>query len=246
MSTQPATLNVLRTLCLFGQRGGRLGISDVMRELGVSRATAYRYLSSLEAFGLASRFGRGGFILGPEVLALEQKARSGDPLLAAAAPVICSLCRSTGATVLLERASGRRTVVAQVLLGPLGPARLTEACGPLSAVPHHASEAAVQCVDGELAIRIRVQSDASETQPCQYTDGRRRAAAGEQGLSCLVDGECINADVWARPVLLQGLVVGRLVALVQSGANAVLEPADVEEQLRRSALRLEGRLEAQL
>jgi len=246
MSTQPATLNVLRTLCLFGQRGGRLGISDVMRELAVSRATAYRYLSSLEAVGLASRFGRGGFILGPEVLALEKKARAGDPFLAAAAPVMCSLCRSTGATVLLERASGRRMVAAQVLFGPSGPGRIAEACGSLNAVTHPVNESAVQCVDGALALRVWVQNDARETLPCQDTHGVRSAPVGEQQLSCLVDGERIAADVWARTVRLQGFVVGRLVALVQAGASTALEPAGLAEQLRRSALRLEGRLEAQL
>ena len=101
MSTHTATINVLRTLCLLGKKGGRLGVSQVMEDLGVSRATAYRYLSYLEAFGLASRFGRGDFILGPEIPSLGKAARTGDPLLAAAAPVLGSLCRSTGATVLL-------------------------------------------------------------------------------------------------------------------------------------------------
>jgi AcrR family transcriptional regulator len=245
MNSQTATLNVLRTLCLFGQKGGRLGISDVMQDLGVSRATAYRYLSNLEAFGLASRFGRGDFTLGPEVISLEKAARAGDPLLTAAAPVMGNLCRNTGATVLLERASGQRMVVAQVLAGPLGPGRLAEVCGLVDPDLNGIGPRPVQSIDGSMALKIWVHNEGGESSDRQIARGGKKASDGEQALLCLVDGERIDADVWARTVRLQGLVVGRLVALVKTGANA-LEAAGVEEQLRRSALRLEGRLEAQL
>lgn len=245
MSNQTATLNVLRTLCLFGHRGGRLGIPDVMHDLGVSRATAYRYLSNLEAFGLASRFGRGDFILGPEVALLEKAARAGDPLLAAAAPVMGSLCKGTGATVLLERASGQRLVVAQVLTGPSGPQRLAEFCGSVDSALRLFNDGTMQGVEGAVARRIWVQNEAGPT-PDRGARGGKRVSVGERGLSCLLDGERIDAEVWARNVQLQGIVVARLVALVQPDATSGLVSTGIEEQLRRSALRLEGRLEASL
>jgi len=228
MSTQTATFNVLRTLCLFGSRGGRLSISDVMQDLGVSRATAYRYLSNLEMVGLASRFGRGDYVLGPQVMALACMACTGGPLQAAAAEVLQSLCRSTGATVLLEWCSGPRLVVAQMLVGPNGPGRLSEL-------------GVTQSVDLVEAARIQIQSNAGQALDRRARSGKR-ILDGERDLLCLVDGEAVDAEVCARTVQRQGVVVGRLVALLRP--DGLVSITGAEEQLRRAALRLEGRLEA--
>jgi len=228
MSTQTATFSVLRTLCLFGSRGGRLSISDVMQDLGVSRATAYRYLSNLETVGLACRFGRGDYVLGPQVMALACVARTGGPLQAAAEDVLQSLCRSTGATVLLERCSGPRLVVAQLLVGPHGPVRLSE-------------WGAMQPVDLVEADRIQIQGNAGQALDRRARSGKR-VSDSERDLICLVDGEAVEAAVCARTVQRQGVVVGRLVALLRP--DGLVSITGAEEQLRRAALRLEGRLEA--
>jgi hypothetical protein len=244
MSTHTATINVLRTLCLMGKRGGRLGVSQVMEDLGVSRATAYRYLSYLESFGLASRFGRGDFILGPEIPSLERAARTGDPLLAAAEPVIGSLCKSTGATVLLEKISSQRRTAVLVQTGRLGPLRLTELLGTAESV--HGREGGVRPIEPETALKMWIQDHAEDLTGRNGARDERHRDRDERELLCLVDGERIETNVFARPVLLQGRVVCRLVALVQSRAVGLPDPIYVEEQLRRAALRIEGRLEATL
>lgn len=244
MSTHTATINVLRTLCLLGQKGGRLGISDVMDDLGVSRATAYRYLSYLEAFGLASRFGRGDFILGPEVNSLEKAARTGDPLAAAAMPVIDSLRRNTGATVLLERVAGQRRLVVLAQSGVSGPERLADLCRAADSVPCNVEHAKI--VDGATALKIWIQSEAGDAPDQRVQRVGKRHPDVDQDLACMLDGEKIDATVYASTVQLRGLVVCRVVALLRPGEVDRIDPASVEEQVRRAALRIEGRLEAEL
>lgn len=238
MSPHTATINVLRTLCLLGRKGGRLGVSDVMDDLGVSRATAYRYLSYLESFGLASRFGRGTFILGPEISSLDKASRLGDPLVVAAAPVLSSLSKNTGATVLLEKMVGQRRVIVLMQTGRLGPERFIELEGTTGRPC--GDETDVRSVDQATALRISVSGNKGGVTATEDADGDVEEPV------CMVDGERMDVTAFAGQVLLRGRFVCRVVAVVQLGMVNPPDSSIVREQVRRAALRIEGRLEAVL
>lgn len=244
MSTHTATINVLRTLCLLGQKAGRLNVSEVIDTLGVSRATAYRYLSYLEAFGLASRLGKGDFILGPEIPLLEKAARTGDVLLAAALPVLETLSKNTGATTVLERVSGERRTVVAIQNGTEGPVLLAERPG--SEDPIGVRGRRVRIIDHPTALRIH-----SQLKEMYVSDGtgesRTRADdSDESELVCIVEGQQIEATVSAWSVMLRGRVVCRLLALTHPGTPVFSEHTSLKAQVRRAALRIEGRLEVEL
>jgi DNA-binding IclR family transcriptional regulator len=77
--------------------------ADMMRELGVSRASIYRDLAALERAGLLERVADRGYALGPLIVELDRQIRLADPLLRAAAGLLGPLAADTGGTVLLCR-----------------------------------------------------------------------------------------------------------------------------------------------
>ena len=240
MSHQTATINVLKTLCLLRDRGGRLGISDMMASIGVSRATAYRYLSYLESFGLVSRYGRGDFIFGPEIHLLEKAARTGDPIAAAAMPVLGALCSHTGATVLVEKVCGLSRTVVLIQPGRLGPVRLADLLGV--AVSANGEEEGAKTVDHLTSLKVEIHTCADDSSERGGVPDEQDASGDDRDTFCVVEGERIEATVFACPVMLQGRLVSRVVALVQPGVAGLPDPTSIQEQVRRAALRMEGRL----
>lgn len=93
----------------------RLRPADLAERTGMSRATAHRLASGLEAHGLLRRDADGRYALGLALVGLGRAAVEAHPLALAAVPVLEELQRTTGESAqLYVEDSGRRLCVAAV------------------------------------------------------------------------------------------------------------------------------------
>ena len=96
-------------LNLFSDDRPQIDLEDAMNVLGLSQATAYRYLREMHKAGLLSRVA-GKFMPGPKVIELEFIISRYDPLLVSAKAPMRALSRHTGCDVLLGRRYDLRIV----------------------------------------------------------------------------------------------------------------------------------------
>jgi DNA-binding IclR family transcriptional regulator len=106
---------VSEILNLFSDERPQIELRDAEQALGLSQATAYRYLREMHEAGLLSRVS-GRFMPGPKMIELEFLITRYDPLLLAAKAPMKWLSERTGCDVLLGRLYDIRVVnVASVL-----------------------------------------------------------------------------------------------------------------------------------
>ena len=96
-------------LNLFSDERPQIELKDAEGVLGLSQATAYRYLREMHEAGLLSRVA-GKYMPGPKMIALEFIIARYDPLLVAAKGPMKSLSQKTGCNVLLGRLYDIRVV----------------------------------------------------------------------------------------------------------------------------------------
>jgi DNA-binding IclR family transcriptional regulator len=81
-----------------------LTFDHLHEKLGYTRSTLYRYLKALTDAGLLSSFHGIGYVLGPRIIELDYKIRTGDVLIRAARPVMEELVSQfTGIALLCRR-----------------------------------------------------------------------------------------------------------------------------------------------
>ncbi len=94
---------MLAVLDLFSESRPLWTPDELMRELGYTRPTLYRYLKSLKESGLLMSTRGGRFTLGPRVVEMDYLSRRADPLVAAAAPHLARLTAAHPCTALIVR-----------------------------------------------------------------------------------------------------------------------------------------------
>jgi len=94
---------LLAVLDLFSEQRPHWTPDELMRELGYTRPTLYRYLKSLKQSGLLMTTRAGQLTLGPRVVEMDYLSRHADPLVAAAAPELAQLTAAHPCTALLVR-----------------------------------------------------------------------------------------------------------------------------------------------
>jgi DNA-binding IclR family transcriptional regulator len=94
---------VLALLDLFSESRPLWTPDELMRELGYTRPTLYRYLKSLKDVGLLMSTRGGRFALGPRVVEMDYLSRRADPLVAAAVPHFARLTAAYPCTALIVR-----------------------------------------------------------------------------------------------------------------------------------------------
>lgn len=109
---------MLAVLDLFEQAAKPLDADTICARLGYSRPTGYRYIAELVRAGLVARLGNSTYGLGPRVIELDYAIRSGDPVLAASAPVMRELVEATGGDSTLASCYGERIVAIHHEAGP--------------------------------------------------------------------------------------------------------------------------------
>lgn len=109
MSTSDRAFGVLK---LFTLDTPTWTAEEIATAMGVSPATAYRFIGALEQVGLIAATRIGVYTLGPAIIQLDRQLQLTDPLLAAAAPVMDDLRKygPDGSAVLLCRSYGENVL----------------------------------------------------------------------------------------------------------------------------------------
>jgi DNA-binding IclR family transcriptional regulator len=95
-------------------------LAELVEATGISRATAHRLATALEAHGLVRRDDDGRFALGARLIALGRAATEGLPLAAAAGEALAELRDATGESVQLYVRDGDQRVCVAALQSPHG------------------------------------------------------------------------------------------------------------------------------
>lgn len=99
---------LLALLDLFSESRPLWTLDELMRELGYTRPTLYRYLKSLKDIGLVMSTRGGHFTLGPRVIEMDYVSRCADPLVTAAPSQLARLTAAYPGTALIVRWYGDR------------------------------------------------------------------------------------------------------------------------------------------
>lgn len=92
---------MLRVLDLFGPLSQKLEVEAIAQQMGLSRATAYRYVKELCDVGLLSRLDS-RYVLGPRLIELDCMMRQYDPLILAGHEPMRELSDKTGLAVFIS------------------------------------------------------------------------------------------------------------------------------------------------
>lgn len=113
-----AVQRAIRLLQVFSARGPELGLTELARDAGLNKTTAFRLLSALENAELVERTPAGdAYRLGPEIVRLGSLALGGNRLQAAAGPVLRALADETRETVTLEVLVGMDAMILDEAMG---------------------------------------------------------------------------------------------------------------------------------
>jgi DNA-binding IclR family transcriptional regulator len=99
---------ILAILNLFSEEQLEWTADELMRRLGYSRPTLYRYIRTLKESGLLTSVAGGGLTLGPRVVELDFLMRKSDPLVFRAQPYLERLSASYPCSALLVRWYGAK------------------------------------------------------------------------------------------------------------------------------------------
>jgi DNA-binding IclR family transcriptional regulator len=117
----PGTQAVLRAISLlkaFTPDHPERSLAELCRGVGLNKTTAYRLLSALESEGLVERPPGGeGYRLGPELLALGNRALRAGELRQAGRPELLALAQQTRETATLEVRIDRDVLILDEALG---------------------------------------------------------------------------------------------------------------------------------
>jgi len=117
----PGTQAVRRAMALlkaFDDARPSWGLSDLAREAGLNKTTAFRLLSALESEGMVARGqDKESYVLGPEVVVIGGRALRANNLRAVVRPELEALAQQTGETAALEVRSGRDMLVMDEVIG---------------------------------------------------------------------------------------------------------------------------------
>jgi len=242
------TANVLQVLHLFTQARHQVRVAEIARLLDVSSATAYRYVAELEHTGFIESAATGVYVLGPAIVELDRQIRLHDPLIAAASDIMRTLSERTGGTTILARLHASKVVCVDQVRGRHGPKAVSYERGRAMPLYRGATSTVILAQLDRDAIRALAERDASEirkaglpTNPQALAE--RLRALGEK-LVAHTQGE-VDADAlgWAIAIQHGKHLLGSL-SVVMSRDAPDLAPQRIAEQLRRAALRVQGRLDS--
>ncbi|MCM6762849.1 IclR family transcriptional regulator [Rathayibacter sp. ZW T2_19] len=246
------TERVAHVLLALGTGGRRLGVSELSRELGLSKAVVHRILQTLVTCGLvAFDASARRYRLGPAAVALGRAAERDSELREAAMPVIAHLAAVTGETTTLSaRVGHRRFYVGQVESSQ--PIRITitigEHLGLAVGASGHAILAHLGERDVDLVLSEPVPSVTSRTMVDPVLIRERLALIRERGWAESEGERVRESSSISAPVFdVSGDVVGALsIAFLASRLDTTRKDAFAElvRAASREASESLGRLQA--
>jgi DNA-binding IclR family transcriptional regulator len=242
------TAKVLQVLRLFDDERRQLAAQDVVQLLGVSPATAYRYMADLEEAGFIERSGPSRYVLGPTVVQLDRQIRVHDPLIAAASEVMVQLSERSGGTALLSRLHSRCVMCVHQVVGKNGPTAVSYERGRAMPLYRGATSKVILAHLDLDELRRIASTDRAELRkaglPMRFEELAGQLQALREEKVCATAGE-VDRDVMGWAVALhQGRhLLGSLSVLISRHCPPA-NPERIADQLLRAALRIEGRLES--
>jgi DNA-binding IclR family transcriptional regulator len=231
-------------LNLFSEDRPQIELGDAEAALGLSQATAYRYLREMHEVGLLSRVS-GRFMPGPKMIELEFIIARYDPLLVAAREPMKSLSYRTGCDVLLGRLYDIRVVnVASILIAKAKELNFA----PGRTVPlFRGSQARVVLAAMDRRARRRV-FDAGIDDPDRDRIGKDWTAfnatlqKNKRDRFYISRGELDDGVTGiAAPVFDDtDAVIGSIVIVLRQGSPAALSESELVQAVKDSAERITG------
>jgi DNA-binding IclR family transcriptional regulator len=115
---------LLGVLDLFTPAAPAWSADELIRSLGKSRSTGYRYVKALTDVGLLTPVSNGYYILGPRIVELDRQIRQCDPLYNAAGTSMKQLVAASGHSALLCALFSGSVLCVREELTPDSPANL--------------------------------------------------------------------------------------------------------------------------
>jgi DNA-binding IclR family transcriptional regulator len=242
------TAKVLQVLQLFNDGRKQLRAADVVETLGVSSATAYRYMADLEGAGLIERASINQYVLGPTIVQLDRQIRENDPLLAAASDIMKTLSERTGGTALLSRLHGRKVVCVHQVRGRFSPVHVSYERGRAMPLYRGATSKIILAHLDADTLRELTRNDSADLRkaglPSSFDALCALLAKLRADKVCATVSEVDRGAMGWACALHQGKHLLGSLSVVMSATAPIANPGGIADQLLRAALRIEGRLEA--
>jgi DNA-binding IclR family transcriptional regulator len=221
---------------------GPLGLAALGKALGLPRSTAHRLLAPLLRRGLVERDGTGRYRPGFALVALGLGVLRGDPLVAAARPVLEDEAQRLGETVFLTAARGGRIVVLEKAEGR-GFLRAAPQVG--SSVPVHATAVGklqLAFAPGEVDLEDDLDAFTPATPATPDALSREVERARAQGFAVNRDEWIPGLTVVAAPVAIAGRLLAAVSIAIPSARLGELDLGDLAARARHAAERVASRL----
>ncbi|MBB3527015.1 IclR family transcriptional regulator [Rhizobium sp. BK456] len=117
-------VRMLSLLDLFTAAAPAWSSDGLIRALGTSRSTGYRYIKALADIGMLAPVANGHYTLGPRIIELDLQIRHCDPLYKAAGPTLKNLVKETNLSAVLCALFSGSVLCVREELAPDSPAHL--------------------------------------------------------------------------------------------------------------------------
>lgn len=241
------TSNVLQVLRLFSEERHQIRAEDIATMLEVSSATAYRYVADLERAGFVEGAAPGQYVLGPTIVELDRQIRMHDPLIGSASDILRTLSERTGGTTILARLHGRKVVCVDQVPGRHGPRSVSYERGRAMPLYRGATSTAILAQMDRDTLRDIAMKDAAvlkraglPSAPDALLEYLR--ALRDQDVVHTEGAVDIEAMGWAIAIRHGKHLLGSMSVVLSRNAPDVA-PQRIADQLRRAALRVQGRLD---
>ena len=242
------TAKVLQLLRLYDEQHPVLRAADVARRLRVSQATAYRCIEDLEHAGLLEGIGGGLYALGPAIVEMDRQIRIADPLIEAASDIARGLSESTRGTILLCRLYRLKVICVHSVAGSAAPAVIGYERGRAMPLYRGAPSRAILAHLPVRTLQRAIDEDAAALRRAGWPIRlpalqQRLQGLREQGVQVSVAEVDERAHGWAVALFARQQLIGSLSVVREHAGTGADESGRIGDLLRRSALRIEGRLE---
>lgn len=193
---------------------GPLALADLVTATGLSRATAHRLATALEAHDLVRRDDEGRFAPGLRLVALGRAATAAFPLADAAAPALAALRDTTGESTQLYVREGEHRICVASLESPHG-LRTIVALG-----------ASLPLERGSAGAVLREEPDVLARGWAESVGEREAGVASVSAPVCGADGRVVAAVSVSGPIERTGR---------SPGARWGAEVADAARQIEQTA-----------